>query len=116
MRAFRLSPTCGRKTWFNAGVIGMPANDGTADVWYGIVTPGEGGVQLSTHRLTYDFRGAAAAMRRWAYADGYATSLITGIWPSFDVLPPAEVAATGKKLKTRTAFVAAPSRAAIVAA
>ena len=27
----------GRRTWFNPGVIGMPANDGTADVWYGLI-------------------------------------------------------------------------------
>ena len=27
----------GRGVWFNPGVIGMPANDGTPDVWYGLV-------------------------------------------------------------------------------
>ncbi|NOU05025.1 MAG: metallophosphoesterase, partial [Hyphomicrobiaceae bacterium] len=70
------------------------------------------GVKLSTHRLSYEHRAAAAAMRRWAYADGYATSLITGIWPSFDVLPTTETAATGKKLRSRAAFVAAKDAAA----
>ena len=27
----------GRGVWFNPGVIGMPANDGTPDVWYGLI-------------------------------------------------------------------------------
>ncbi len=91
----------GRQTWFNPGVIGMPANDGTTDVWYGLIEPVSGGVQLSTHRLSYDFVGAAAAMRKYGYANGYAKSLITGIWPSLDVLPLAERAATGKRLRQR---------------
>lgn len=95
-----------RGTWFNAGVIGMPANDGTPDGWYGLLTPTPRGVELSLHRLAYDSRPAAAAMRRWSYADGYAKSLVTGIWPSFDVLPAAETAATGVRLKPRAVTVA----------
>ena len=31
----------GRTVWFNPGVIGMPATDGTRDVWYGLVTANE---------------------------------------------------------------------------
>ena len=88
------------KVWFNPGVIGMPANDGTPDGWYGLIEPqADGGLSLSLHRLRYDAASAAAAMRRWAYADSYATSLVTGIWPSFDVLPPRETERTGRRLK-----------------
>ena len=39
------------------------------------------------------------------HADGYARSLVTGLWPSLDVLPPAERAATGRKLRPRTVRV-----------
>ncbi len=92
----------GAKTWFNPGVIGMPANDGTAEIWYGLVTSTGGGIKLSTHRLGYDAPSAAAAMRRWGYADGYARSLVTGVWPSFDVLPNAEVDQTGRRLRARS--------------
>jgi predicted phosphodiesterase len=92
----------GRKLWFNPGVIGMPANDGTTDVWYGLITPEADTIIFALKRLTYDHRAAAAAMRRWAHADGYATTLVTGIWPSFDVFPPAEKAQTGKRLRPRT--------------
>ena len=91
----------GSRVWFNPGVIGMPANDGTPDVWYGLITLEDGQVVLSTHRLAYDYVAAAAAMRRHGHANGYARSLITGLWPSLDVLPPPERAATGKKIHPR---------------
>ena len=89
--------------WFNPGVIGMPANDGTADVWYGLVWLDAGDLRLATRRLAYDHPGAAAALRRSGHADRYARTLVTGLWPSLDVLPPAERAATGRKLHQRTA-------------
>lgn len=89
------------RLWFNAGVIGMPANDGTADGWYGLIVEEADRVTFTVKRLGYDHAGAAAAMRRWAHADGYAKTLVTGVWPSFDVLPDTETAATGKKLRVR---------------
>ena len=92
----------GRTVWFNPGVTGMPANDGTTDVWYGLITGDNGGVTLATHRLGYDHAGAAATMRRSGHANGYARTLVTGVWPSLDVFPPAERAATGKRLRART--------------
>lgn len=93
--------------WFNPGVIGMPANDGTPDVWYGLVTPGRGRTNFALKRLAYDHMSAAAAMRRTAHADGYAATLVTGIWPSFDVLPPYETSASGKRLRQQTLSIAA---------
>lgn len=98
------------KVWFNPGVIGMPANDGTPDGWFGIMAPRPNGVRLTTHRLVYDFASTAAAMRRWSYADTYATSIVTGIWPSFDILPRIERAATGKRI--RPASLTVPRRRA----
>jgi predicted phosphodiesterase len=92
----------GRRTWFNPGVIGMPANDGSADVWYGLIELDAGRIVLSTHRLAYDHVAAAAAVRRAGHADGYARTLITGLWPSLDIFPPPERAATGKRLRRRT--------------
>lgn len=92
----------GRRVWFNPGVIGTPANDGTADVWYGLVHALDSGLVLSTHRLAYDHNAADAAMRRSGHANGYARTLITGLWPSLDILPPAEREATGKRLRQRT--------------
>lgn len=88
------------RTWFNPGVIGMPANDGTPDGWYGLVEADDDAIRFSLHRLTYDAAGAAAAMRRYSHVDGYARTLVTGLWPSLDVLPAAERAATGRRLPT----------------
>ncbi|NJO23896.1 MAG: metallophosphoesterase family protein, partial [Sphingomonadales bacterium] len=65
----------GDQVWFNPGVIGMPANDGTPDVWYGIIRGTGDGLSFLTQRLTYDHHGAAAAMREEGYADAYADAL-----------------------------------------
>ncbi len=92
----------GKRVWFNPGVIGMPANDGTAEVWYGLIRMVDDGLLLSTHRLAYDHHAAAAAMRRHGHANGYARTLVTGLWPSLDILPPAEREATGKRIRART--------------
>lgn len=92
----------GERVWFNPGVIGMPANDGTSDVWYGLIRMAGGEIEFSTHRLTYDHAPAAAAVRRFGHADGYAEALATGLWPSLDILPPRERAATGRRLAPQT--------------
>ena len=85
--------------WFNPGVIGMPANDGTPDCWYGRVRADADGLRMSICRLAYDHQGAAAALRQAGHVDGYAEALVTGLWPSVDVLPPTERAASGARLQ-----------------
>jgi diadenosine tetraphosphatase ApaH/serine/threonine PP2A family protein phosphatase len=97
----------GRRVWFNPGVIGVPANDGTADVWYGLIRKIDSELLLSTHRLTYDHHAAAAAMRRSGHANGYARTLVTGLWPSLDILPSAEREVTGQRIRQRTMRLAA---------
>lgn len=92
----------GGRLWFNPGVIGMPANEGTPDVWYGIVTPAADRVTFAIKRLAYDHAGAADAMRRTGHADAYAETLSSGIWPSCDVLPDTETAAAGRRLRARS--------------
>ncbi len=108
--------TAGERTWFNPGVIGMPANDGTPDAWYGLIETRDGSVTLSTHRLSYDYVSAGAAMRRFGYANGYARSLVTGLWPSLDILPATERAATGKRLRSRTVLLKSALQARELAA
>lgn len=84
--------------WHNAGAIGMPANDGTPDVWYALLTPAAGGIAVSHHRLAYDHAAAAARMRAEGLAEAYASALETGLRPSLDILPPRERAETGRPL------------------
>jgi len=87
------------RLWHNAGVIGMPANDGDPSVWYALLSPlPGGGIRVRHHRLSYDHGAAAAAVRAAGLVEGYAAALETGLWPSLDVLPPAERAATGVPL------------------
>ena len=92
----------GQKTWLNAGVIGMPANDGTPHGWYAVIQPQEDDLSISLRRLSYDHIAAAAAMRRSGHANGYARAILTGIWPSHDILPRMELDQTGVKLRQKT--------------
>ncbi|MBU1209781.1 MAG: metallophosphatase family protein [Alphaproteobacteria bacterium] len=98
----------GKRIWFNPGVIGMPANDGTADGWYGLIegTPDYGGLRFSVRRLGYDAIGAAAALGLSGHANGYAEALLSGLWPSLDVLPAKERAATGQRIAAEAFLLA----------
>lgn len=87
------------RLWLNAGVIGMPANDGTARVWYAVAAPGpDGAIAVHRHALAYDHPAAARAMRRDGLPEAYAACLETGLWPNLDVLPAAERATQGAAL------------------
>lgn len=77
-------------TWLNAGVIGMPANDGTMDGWYMLLTPNGEDLKASWHRLEYDAPGAAKAMSAARLPSAYRNSLLSGLWPNVDILPAAE--------------------------
>ncbi len=86
----------GNKVWHNAGVIGMPANDGTPRTWYSIIEEKEGQIIFTHHALDYDHDAAAQSM----IANGlkeYAQTIQTGLWPSLDVLPEVERHQTGIK-------------------
>ena len=69
--------------WINAGVIGMPANDGISDTWFAVLVKGE----VVFHRLSYDAAGAVREMEKAGLVQGYHKSLKSGYWPSEDILP-----------------------------
>ena len=85
----------GTGAWINAGVIGVPANDGTKDGWYAVISARDGDIEVAIKRLRYDAAAAAETMRMHGHANPYADALLTGHWPSLDVLPDAERAASG---------------------
>ncbi len=89
--------TLGEQYWLNAGVIGVPANDSTRQGWYLLIEPFNDRINISWHRLEYEFEKSARAMLQ-AGLDEYAESLLTGLWPSSDVLPVAEQSAQGQPL------------------
>ena len=82
--------------WHNPGVVGMPANDGTARGWFSVLTPTPSGLEIRHHALAYDSRGAALAMRSAGLPEPYASALQDGLWPSCDVLPLQELARRGQ--------------------
>ncbi|HKF72092.1 MAG TPA: radical SAM protein, partial [Stellaceae bacterium] len=87
------------KLWHNAGAIGMPANDGTPRTWFSVLTPTDDGMRIEHVALAYDHRSAAKKIRTAGLPAGYADALETGLWPSLDVLPPAERQAAGRAIE-----------------
>jgi len=71
--------------WINAGVIGMPPHNGARDVHFAQLSAGE--IQIET--LEYDAQGAVADMQAAGLPRDYADGLLSGYWPSEDVLPSA---------------------------
>jgi alkylhydroperoxidase/carboxymuconolactone decarboxylase family protein len=97
-----LSPKPQTSYWLNAGVIGMPANDGTPDTWY-LTLDDTNGFNFNFHRLSYDHRAAKAKMiddRRLPVA--YAATLTTGIWDNTEIMPAAEEKREGIPLDSKT--------------
>lgn len=87
-----------QRYWLNSGVIGMPANDGTQQGWYLLLTPDGDRIHSQWQRLDYDAQGAAAQMQQVGLPEPYAQALIDGLWPSVDVLPPTERQQQGCRL------------------
>lgn len=94
----------GGRLWFDPGSLARPANDGTPRVWFGLLTPVEGGIRIEQRPLVYDHRSAAAAARRAGRPEAEAMALETGLWPDLDGLPESERAATGHPIGPRRVF------------
>ena len=93
----------GNQLWHNAGVIGMPANDGSDRTWYSLLErTGERQLRISRHPLCYDTATTTEKMRRAGLTGGYQRTLENGLWPSLDVLPAREREATGRALENET--------------
>lgn len=85
----------GDRFWHNAGVIGMPANDGTPRVWFSVIRPSGDDIEIEIYPLNYDYVAAASSMREKRLPDGYAKCMEDGLWPNMDVMPEAERAKVG---------------------
>lgn len=84
------------KLWLNAGVIGMPANDGTSRVWYMIVdTDAAGNVTYEHRSFTYDNAKTTLLMNQADLTPEYAKTLSTGLWDNCEILPDEETALQG---------------------
>jgi len=83
------------KHWINPGVIGMPANDGQQNTWYGILDE----TSFELFPLEYDWRLAQEKMLLNKLPKPYAKTLETGIWDNMDILPEVEKALQGEPIK-----------------
>ncbi|MFK7869541.1 MAG: metallophosphoesterase [Roseobacter sp.] len=72
-----------RGQWVNAGVIGIPPHDGSQTTRFVLLHRG----RFVVRALHYDALGAQAAMVRAGLTQGYHDSLVSGYWPSEEVLP-----------------------------
>ncbi|TNE55803.1 MAG: metallophosphoesterase [Bacteroidetes bacterium] len=88
----------GNKLWVNAGVIGMPANDGTTRCWFAIVNPEKLSAEL--HSFDYDFETARQEMLKHPLPPSYAQTLQEGIWDNCEILPSTETKRQGIPLPT----------------
>ena len=85
--------------WLNAGVIGMPANDGTCDGWFMLLEPKNESIVIRWVRLQYDSSLTAQSMKSNGLVGGYADAITSGLWPSMDVLPSLEKSQQGNKIQ-----------------
>ncbi len=101
----------GDKIWHNSGPLGLPANDGTPRVWFSLMIPESGEIRLEHHALQYDHETARAKMIASGLPGGYAEALLTGFWPSLDILPHKEKGRAGKPVQPQTFTMAGKASA-----
>jgi predicted phosphodiesterase len=87
----------GDRYWLNAGVVGMPANDGGRHGWYMLLEPAGKGLRCSWYRLDYDFEASRASTIAAGMVE-YGEALASGLWPSMDILPETERRQRGRPL------------------
>ncbi len=83
------------KIWLNAGVIGMPANDGSSKTWFAEMAIKDQEILIQHQQLEYNHRLTAQKMVDRQLPKTYANSLLTGIWDNCEILPQQETQAQG---------------------
>lgn len=99
----------GDRLWLNAGVIGMPANDGANHGWYLLIEERRDTLQFSWHPLAYDFSSSHRSTLAAGMAE-YAQALVDGLWPATDILPDRELQQSGQPLVLPQLTYSVPSQ------
>jgi len=95
--------TLGPKLWHNPGIIGIPANDGTPRVWFSTMTPTDDGIRFEHRVLDYTYEKTARRIfDSKALPDDYGHALTSGLWPSDDVMPPADRDRRGRRIEEQS--------------
>lgn len=78
--------------WMNVGVIGRPAHEGRASVYYGVVSFKKTLLQPQLKSLEYDPGPVVQAMRDEKLPEKFCQSLEQGVWTTcYKILPPKEL-------------------------
>lgn len=89
-----------RRAWINTGSLGLPANDGTPEVWYLLMTPHtDGSLHFEHRRLEYNFEKAALLTDKMKLNFDHSQTLRTGRWAHKTSLPFKEANIQGRKLE-----------------
>ncbi|QTD38815.1 metallophosphoesterase [Polaribacter batillariae] len=83
------------KLWLNAGVIGMPANDGNPTVWYAILNDSNNSFNFTHKTLEYNYKLTSKLMQNGLLPEEYSRTIVTGIWDNTEILPPIETGLQG---------------------
>jgi predicted phosphodiesterase len=87
-------PLDGNRHVINAGVLGRPANDGTTNVWYTLVSATGSDVDVEFIPVHYDHERLAEEMCAESLPSEFIETVLTGWWTTcLEVLPPKERAA-----------------------
>ena len=79
----------------NVGVIGRPANDGRATVWYTLLEAHRHELRVELLPLAYDHPALASEMRREELPEEFVETILTGWWTTcLEILPARERAAS----------------------
>jgi predicted phosphodiesterase len=84
-----------QKLWHNTGAIGMPANDGTPNTWFSVLSADSSGnmkssLKIDSIALSYNHTRASDYMRAVGLNNAYADALVSGLWPSMSILTESE--------------------------
>ena len=84
--------------WYNAGVIGLPANDGKPHVWHLSIKSKNDQIILNHKSFNYDHRLSAKLIIEKNLPESYAKTINNGIWDNCEILPPSETALQGQEI------------------
>lgn len=89
----------GNQYWLNPGVIGMPANDGSAAVWYATIDAENEPFNFEFKQLNYNHKLTNTLMLNALLPESYAKTIVSGLWDNMEILPETERKSQGKSIK-----------------
>lgn len=79
------------RQFINVGALGRPANDGTSNVWYTVLSDSDGAIDAEFVPVTYDHAALCTEMREQGLPEEFIDTLMGGWWTTcLEVLPAKE--------------------------